>query len=272
MIRKLTYDIDGVVPYINWALFYHAWNMGGKPKDAKGKLRSGAYAFLDTVKNQYETHALLGIFDANSDGDDLIIGGVRLPLLRQQHQSTAGEPNLCLSDFVRPASSGVKDKVGVFAVSVDADMVRDNSTDPYITMMAQVMSDRLAEATVEKLHEETRKTYWGYVPDEHLTIDELFKGKYQGIRPAAGYPSIPDTSVNFIISDLIGMKAIGTRLTATGMMIPHSSVSGLMLAHPQSRYFDVGRIGEDQLKDYAKRRGLPVEAMRKYLNSNLTRK
>jgi IS30 family transposase len=125
------------------------------------------------------------------------------------------------------------------------------------------------KAHAERMHEEVRKHYWGYAPDEQLTMQELHVEKFQGIRPAVGYPSLPDTSLNFVIDELIGMRQIGIRLTESGAMKPHASVSGLMIAHPQARYFMLGKIGEDQLADYARRRGLPVEMMRKFLGSNL---
>jgi cobalamin-dependent methionine synthase I len=136
-------------------------------------------------------------------------------------------------------------------------------------MMAQTLADRLAEATAERMHEEVRQHYWGYAPDEHLSMQQLHAEAFQGIRPAIGYPSLPDTSINFIISDLIGMKDIGIRLTESGMMMPHASVSGFMIAHPQARYFNLGKIGEDQLHDYSLRRGIPVELARRFLASHL---
>jgi cobalamin-dependent methionine synthase I len=157
----------------------------------------------------------------------------------------------------------------VFATSVDMGLETDFAHDAYQKMMVQLLADRLAEATAERMHEEVRKHYWGYAPDEQLTMEELHVEKFQGIRPAVGYPSLPDTSLNFVIDELIGMRQIGIRLTESGAMKPHASVSGLMIAHPQARYFTLGKIGEDQLADYARRRGLPVEMMRKFLGSNL---
>ena len=132
-------------------------------------------------------------------------------------------------------------------------------------MLSQVLADRLAEGTAEKMHEEVRRNYWGYAPNERLTMEQTHNEQYQGIRPAVGYPSLPDTSINFILNELIDMKGIGIRLTESGMMTPHASVSGLMLAHPGSRYFELGRIGTDQINDYARRRGLPVELIRRFL-------
>jgi cobalamin-dependent methionine synthase I len=145
----------------------------------------------------------------------------------------------------------------------------DFAADAYQKMMAQLLADRLAEAAAEYLHEQVRKHIWGYAPDEKLSIADLLVEKFQGIRPAVGYPSLPDTSLNFVLDDLLDMKQIGIRLTESGAMKPHASVSGLMLAHPEARYFNLGKIGEDQLRDYARRRGLPVEVCRKFLAGNL---
>ena len=197
---------------------------------------------------------------------------LRFPMLRQQHPSAPGEPNLCLADFIRPLSQGIRDQIGVFCTSVDGTIIDVYRHDEYLNMMAQTLSDRLAEATAEKLHEEVRKEYWGYAPDENLTIEQQHREEYQGIRPAIGYPSLPDTSANFIIDKLLDMKQAGIRLTETGMMTPHASVSGLMFSHPKARYFELGKIGDDQLRDYARRRGVPVELMRRFLQSSLIKK
>lgn len=271
MMRKvLTYSISCIKPYINWIYFYYAWGMNGKPAEAKQQLRADAEVMLQGWEEHYHTHAVFGIYPANSDGDDLILDGVRIPMLRQQKPIAPGNPNLCLSDFVRPLTSGRSDTVGAFATTVDAGMERGPAGDAYGQMMAQVLADRLAEGTAERMHEEVRRVYWGYAPDEQLTMEETHQERYQGIRPAVGYPSLPDTSINFVLSDLIGMKDIGIRLTASGMMQPHASVSGLMLAHPKAHYFDLGRIGEDQLCDYARRRGIPVTLMRRFLGNKLS--
>ena len=197
---------------------------------------------------------------------------LRFPMLRQQHPSAPGEPNLCLADFIRPLSQGIRDQIGVFCTSVDGTIIDVYRHDDYLNMMAQTLSDRLAEATAEKLHEEVRKEYWGYAPDENLTIEQQHREEYQGIRPAIGYPSLPDTSANFIIDKLLDMKQAGIRLTETRMMTPHASVSGLMFSHPKARYFELGKIGDDQLRDYARRRGVPVELMRRFLQSSLIKK
>lgn len=269
-MRKLfTYDIEELGPYINWLYFFHAWGLSGKPQEEKAKMRTEAEAMLHTFSGRYKTKAVFMLLDANSDGDDIILGKTRLPMLRQQKPANTGEPNLCLADFVRPLSSGTKDKLGAFATTVDIRMETEYESDPYQRMLAQTLADRLAEATAEKLHLDVRTRWWGYAPDEHLSIKELQQEEFQGIRPAVGYPSMPDTSMNFLLSSLLGMSEIGIRLTDVGAMKPHASVSGLMFAHPKSHYFDIGKIGEDQLRDYAHRRGVPVELMRRYLASRL---
>ena len=260
----LTYDISALIPYINWPYYYFAWQV--KEPAEKERLRMEAEAFLRQQEGRYHAYAIFELFEANADGDDIAIGTKRIPLLRQQ-QGRA--PYLCLADFIRPLSSGIKDKVGLFATSVDIGMETDFGADAYEKMMAQLLADRLAEAAAERVHEQVRKKYWGYAKDEQLSIEEMLVEKFQGIRPAIGYPSLPDTSLNFVLDEMLEMKQIGIRLTESGAMKPHASVSGLMLAHPEARYFNLGKIGEDQLRDYACRRGLPVEVLRKFLAANL---
>ena len=272
-----TYSISELTPFINWLYFYHAWGLSGKPREDKEKMKQEALQMLASWEEKYHTHAIFRLFEVCSEGDDLIFflseKKLRFPMLRQQHPSAPGEPNLCLADFIRPLSQGIRDQIGVFCTSVDGTIIDEYRHDDYLNMMAQTLSDRLAEATAEKLHEEVRKdrAYWGYAPDENLTIEQQHREEYQGIRPAIGYPSLPDTSANFLIDQLIDMKQAGIRLTETGMMTPHASVSGFMFAHPKSRYFELGKIGDDQLRDYARRRGVPVELMRRFLAVNTIR-
>ena len=272
-----TYSISELTPFINWLYFYHAWGLSGKPREDKEKMKQEALQMLASWEEKYHAHAIFRLFEVCSEGDDLIFflseKKLRFPMLRQQHPSAPGEPNLCLADFIRPLSQGIRDQVGVFCTSVDGTIIDEYRHDDYLNMMAQTLSDRLAEATAEKLHEEVRRDreYWGYAPDENLTIEQQHREEYQGIRPAIGYPSLPDTSANFLIDQLIDMKQAGIRLTETGMMTPHASVSGFMFAHPKSRYFELGKIGDDQLRDYARRRGVPVELMRRFLAVNTIR-
>ena len=279
---KITYQISEVAPYINWAYFYHAWGMSGKPESEKEKLRQEADEALRQIDGTYQTFGLFELFSANADGDDIVVfegvrsqesGVRRIPCLRQQQSDT---DYLCLSDYISPQNYSTDScllspvsQIGVFATSVSHGLETDFDADPYQKMMMQLLADRLAEATAERMHEEVRKHYWGYAKDEHLSIPEMQIEKFQGIRPAVGYPSLPDTSLNFVLDELLDMKQIGIRLTESGAMKPHASVSGLMMAHPKARYFSIGKIGEDQLCDYARRRGLPVEVCRKFLAANL---
>ena len=271
---KLTYEITDIAPYINWAYFYYAWGMHGKPDAEKQKLRQEAEEALRQIDGIYQTFGLFELFDANADGDDIIVlSSKRIPCLRQQQSDS---DYLCLSDFISPQNYSTDSclqspvsRIGLFATSVSHGLETDFDADPYQKMMMQLLADRLAEATAERMHEEVRKHYWGYAKDENLSIAEMQIEKFQGIRPAVGYPSLPDTSLNFVLDELLDMKQIGIRLTESGAMKPHASVSGLMIAHPEARYFSIGKIGEDQLCDYARRRGLPVEVCRKFLAANL---
>ena len=276
---KLTYDISTLTPYINWPYFFFAWQV--KEQAEKDRLREEALLLLGELEGRYHAYGLFELFEANADGDDIIIyrgkgvedSGKRIPCLRQQQGNA---PYLCLADFVSPISksltpnnSPLTTRIGLFATTVDIGLETDFDADDYQKMLVQLLADRLAEAAAERLHEQVRKEFWGYAKDEQLTIPEMLVEKFQGIRPAVGYPSLPDASLNFILDDLLDMKQIGIRLTESGAMKPHASVSGLMLAHPQARYFSIGKIGEDQLGDYARRRGLPVEVCRKFLAANL---
>ena len=255
------YSIAEVTPYVNWIYFYHAWGIASRPKAEQQQLQVEATERLQRYADRYRTHAVFRLFDCHSSQDDIVLeGGGGIPCLRQQHGDC-----LCLADYISPATT----QIGVFATTVDKALETDFDHDPYEKMMMQLLADRLAEATAELLHSEVRRRLWGYAPDEQLTIGEMLQEHWQGIRPAVGYPSLPDTSLNFVIDELIDMKQIGIRLTESGAMKPHASVSGLMMAHPAARYFAVGKIGADQLVDYAHRRGLPVEVVRKFLGGNL---
>ena len=178
---KLTYDISELIPYINWPYFFYAWQV--KDPAEKARLRKEAEALLVELQGTYHAYGLFNLYEAYADGDDIVIAQQRIPCLRQQQ---GNPPYLCLSDFLRPLSSGVKDRVGVFATSVNIGMETDFDADPYQKMMAQLLADRLAEAAAERTHEQVRKVYWGYAKDEDLTIEEMLVEKFQGIRPAVG--------------------------------------------------------------------------------------
>jgi cobalamin-dependent methionine synthase I len=213
-------------------------------------------------------HGLFLLADARSEGDDIIIDNkVRIPFLRQQHMGKSGY-TLCLSDFIREGhseqnSKDIANTIGVFATTVNLPSEAQSST---FDFQFSTLSDRLAEATAEKMHEEIRKHHWGYAKDEQLTMQELHAEKFQGIRPAVGYPSLPDQSINFLIDELLHLGRIGVTLSENGAMHPHSSVSGFIFAHPKAQYFAVGNISEEQLADYSQRRGLDIEQMRKFLS------
>jgi len=266
---KLTYEIHDLQPYINWAYFYHAWQL--RNPEQQQQTRAEAEQTLARLDGKYHAYALFQLFEAHSEEDDVIVedtpskqGSNRwvLSLLRQQETDS---DHLCLSDFVHPQH----DHIGIFATTVDLGLETDFEQDAYQKMMVQLLADRLAEAAAEKLHEEVRKNIWGYAPNEHLTMEDMHAERFQGIRPAIGYPSLPDTSLNFVLDELLQFKQIGIRLTESGAMKPHASVSGLMIALPAAHYFSIGKIGEDQLRDYAHRRGLPVETLRKFLLTHL---
>ena len=285
MTHTLTYRIHEVAPYINWIYFFHAWGFPPRfaaisrihgcdacragwlaefPEEERARAAEAMQLFKDAnrmlaqLDGDFHTHVRFGLYPACSDGDDLLLTDpeqegrtLRLALLRQQHTTKPDEPYLCLSDFVRPLSQGISDTVGVFAATVDADMEHLYETGAYADdfkhLLAQTLSDRLAEASTEKMHQEVRTTYWGYAKDEQWSIEDLLVEKFTGIRPAVGYPSLPDQSVNFVLSEWLGFPEIGIRLTENGAMVPHASVSGLILSHPSARYFAIGKIGEDQL-------------------------
>lgn len=295
------HKIHETAPYISWVYFFHAWgfqprfatiaNLHGcdacraswlttfsvedRPKASEAmQLFKEANRMLDELDADFEVRTIFRLYPANAEGDNIVFHlpedqKLVLPLLRQQTVKREGGPFLCLSDFIRPLSSGITDTVGVFASSVENDMERLYEQDPYKRLLVQTLADRLAEAATEKMHEYVRKIAWGYTPDENLSVADLIVEKYQGIRPAVGYPSLPDQSVNFLLDELLDMRRIGITLTENGAMNPHASVCGLMFAHPASEYFAIGKIADDQLVDYARRRGVPVEELKKFLAANL---
>ncbi len=295
-ITVVTYQLHDLLEYINWIYFFHAWGfqprfaaianihgcdacraswLAGFPEGERAKaaeamqLHKEAMRMLNELDGKYHVYAIFRLMEANSDGDNLILEGNCFPLLRQQTRIHPDDPFLCLSDFVRPLSSGITDTVGAFATTVDEEMESGYAYDDYKHLLVKTLCERLAEAAAEKVHETIRKEVWGYAKEEKLTKEELLNENYQGIRPAVGYPSLPDISVSFLLDSLLDMGRIGISLTENGMMQPHASVCGLMFAHPASRYFSVGKIDEEQFLDYARRRGVSPEEIRKYLTANL---
>ena len=295
-ITVVHYEIHHIAAYINWIYFFHAWGFSPKyaavsnihnceacrmswllgfseterPKAKEAmQLYKEATRLLNELDGAYKVHATYKLMEAYADGDDLLLDGQRLPLLRQQTLQQDNHPYLCLSDFIRPLKYGIPDTLGAFATTIDSELEQLYTDDDYQRMLIRTLCERLAEAAAEKLHETIRKTVWGYAKDEQLTMKELLNEEYQGIRPATGYPSLPDLSINFILDELIHMKDIGIHLTENGMMQPVASVCGLMFAHPAAHYFSIGKIDKEQLYDYAQRRNLDVETVKKFLRANL---
>lgn len=295
--------VEKVIPYIHWLFFFNAWKLGGRfaevvslhdceacraswlaqfPEGDRAKAKEAIRLYQDAMrlldrlvdeKAEY-CKAIYGIFPSNSEGDNLRIGSVVLPMLRQQVRKE-DEVYKCLSDFVMPVSESRTDYVGAFVVTagVGAERLKgefEREGDTYKAMLLQTLTDRLAEAMAEYLHEKVRKVYWGYAKDESLSIPELFKNRYQGIRPAIGYPSIPDQWLSYQLDELLGgMSRIGVTLTENGAMYPTASVCGIYIAHPDSQYFMVGSIDEAQMKDYASRRHISEDQARKLLIRNI---
>lgn len=294
--------LEEIIPYIHWTFFFTAWKLNGRFSDItqihgcdacraswlagfaekdRAKAAEAMQLYKDAVKmldrlvemKAEYCKAVYGFFPANSEEDSIWIGEKRLPVLRQQAKKNE-EVYKSLADFVMPVSENRPDYVGAFAVTAGAgtEYLKNKfeaEGDTYSVMLLQTLTDRLAEATAEYLHEKVRKQYWGYAPDESLSIPDLFRVKYQGIRPAVGYPSLPDQMLNFMLDDLLDMSQIGIGLTENGAMYPTASVSGIYIAHPASDYFMVGTIDEEQMKEYAKRRNLSEMQVKKLLNKNI---
>jgi len=301
LIQLTNIDLREIVPFIDWTFFFMAWRMSGKyegietacdcesckvgwllqflpeerPKAEEAlKLYKDAREMLRQMLDEkiVSVNASFGVFEGFAKEDDIYIQQdnetIIVPTLRQQHAATDG---FCysLADFVAPEN----DYIGVFATTIQGVEAYaetfENDDDVYHSILAKTLSDRLAEATAEWLHWKVRKEYWGYAADENLTVKEMLKTQYSGIRPAVGYPSLPDQSIIFALEPILKFDEIGIQLTENGAMFPNASVCGLYFAHPESKYFMIGKIDENQLTNYAHRRGKKPEEIRKWLASNL---
>jgi len=287
------YDLKPLKDYIDWTFFFFAWDLKGKyPKifddplkgEEAGKLFEDGQEMLDELvdNNWLKAKVLLSFYPTVSRGDDILVFEKEddtkpfevLNFLRNQQRRDDGI-NWCTSDFVMPEEFGKKDYTGFFIVSTgfgsdEAYRHFADKNDDYRAIMVRVLADRLAEALAEKLHEEVRRTYWGYAPNENLSLEHLLKETYQGVRPAIGYPSLPDHSEKEKLFHMLDPeKKSGIYLTESHMMIPAASVSGYYFYHPHTKYFDVGKISKEQLEDYARRKGIPVEKAEKLLARNL---
>ena len=287
--REVTLTVAQLRPYIDWTFFFNAWELKGKlptifehPQygDEARSLYEHAQQMLDRLEAGALTcRAVYGFWPANADGDDVVLYDdaarrqelARFPMLRQQEPKPDTKPNRSLADFVAPVGQGA-DHVGAFAVTVHGAEAQakgfEAAHDDYNAIMVKLLADRLAEAAAEYLHAQARRD-WGYGADEQLTAEELVAEKYRGIRPAFGYPACPDHTEKRTLFRLLDAEAIGVSLTESCAMWPAASVSGLYFAHPQAAYFMIGRIGEDQVEDYARRKGMSRDEAEKWLAPNL---
>jgi 5-methyltetrahydrofolate--homocysteine methyltransferase len=285
------YDLATLARYIDWTPFFSAWDLAGRypailddpvvGEPARALWGDAGPILRDIVLNRrLEARCVIGFWPANADGDDIVLYTddsrgtelARLFGLRQQmHKREDTKPNYCLSDFVAPVSSGLPDHVGLFAVTAgigEEELARsyEKRDDNYSAIMAKALADRLAEAFAEHMHERVRREFWGYEAGAQQSVDALIAEKYQGIRPAPGYPAQPDHTEKATLFRLLGAEAAaGMALTESFAMTPPASVSGLYFSHPQSLYFGVGHIGGDQVEDYAARKGMTRAEAEKWL-------
>jgi len=286
--------IADICAYIDWSPFFSAWELNGayprilndphKGKEAK-RLFDEAQIWLDRIimNDWFTAKATFGLFPAvSTDNDSVIVytdeslqaEATRFHFLRQQQDKKDSRANLCLSDFIASESSQAKDHIGAFAVSIFGAEEKakefEAEMDDYAAIMVKVLADRLAEALAEMLHKDVRTKYWGYAAGESLSNEEVIKEKYQGIRPAAGYPACPEHTEKGTLWQLLDVdNNIGMKLTESYAMLPTAAVSGLYFANPEAHYFTVGKINKDQVKDYAKRKGMSLEEAEKWLSPNL---
>lgn len=288
------FPLDRLVPYIDWTPFFRSWDLHGKYPEILSDFVVGPQAtelFVDAQKmltqlideKWLEARARFGLFPAYSQGDDIVLYDPEHPdkpiskllTLRQQLQKKAGQPNIALSDFIAPSSMDYKDYCGAFCVTTgfgtqEKAAAFEAENDDYSSIMIKALADRLAEAFAEYLHEAVRQNAWGYASDERLSNEELIAEQYKGIRPAPGYPACPDHLEKIELWKLLEVKeTIGVSLTESLAMWPAASVSGYYFAHPQAQYFGLGKITEEQLKDYSQRRKISIDQARKWLNPNL---
>ncbi len=293
--KKIDVELSQLVDFIDWTPFFQSWELYGKypailTDEVVGEQATNLFSDAQKMLSQIITEkwfvakGILGIFPANTINDDDIEvsqtlntddRSLQFLTLRQQSQKTASAPNIALADFIAPKNSGKQDYIGCFCVTtgfgVDEKAVEfEKQLDDYNSILVKALGDRFAEAFAEYLHLKVRKEIWGYASDENLNNQELIKEEYTGIRPAPGYPACPDHLEKPTIWELLNVeKEIGVKLTESMAMWPASSVSGYYFANPQSKYFGLGKIKEDQVQDYAKRRGISVEMATKWLSPNI---
>jgi len=280
-------DLNEIRGFIDWTPFFSTWELRGKypnifedeyvGEEAK-KLFADAKAMLEDIitHKKLQAKAVLGVFEANEENGDVhLANGTKFNFLRQQRKMGNDIPNLSLADYIAPKTSGKKDYLGAFAVTAGIGIESlidafEADHDDYNSIMVKAIADRLAEAMAEFMHQKIRKDIWGYAADETLTNEELIYEKYQGIRPAAGYPASPDHTEKETLWKLLDVENnTGISLTESYAMYPTASVSGLYFAHPEAKYFAVGKIDTTQVADYAERKGADFNATQKWLGPNL---
>jgi 5-methyltetrahydrofolate--homocysteine methyltransferase len=294
-VRALVdHPLEDLVPRIDWTPFFATWELKGhypeilsdaRVGDQARSLHADAEAMLERIAAErlLRASAVVGFWPANAVGDDIELytstdraglAGI-LRTLRQQQQKPPGRPNIAVADFVAPRTSGILDYVGVFAVTAGLGVAEtaamfEAAHDDYDAILVKALADRLAEAFAERLHELVRRELWGYAPDEALSNLDLLAERYRGIRPAPGYPALPDhTEKETLFALLEAPTRAGITLTESMAMLPAASVSGIYLWRPEAAYFGIGRIGPDQLEDYARRKGRPLAEMARWLAPNL---
>jgi 5-methyltetrahydrofolate--homocysteine methyltransferase len=281
------YPLEELLPYFDWTPFFQSWELSGRFPEilddpAVGRearaLHRDALSMIERILSEgwFEARAVLGLYPAYAEGEDVLLEGERFAFLRQQADKPRGERfNLCLADYVAPRESGLQDWLGLFVVAAGFGMEEhlhrfERAHDDYSAILLKALADRFAEALAERLHQRVRREFWGYAPEEALDNEALIREEYRGIRPAPGYPACPDHSHKAQIFRILDAEAaIGARLTENFAMIPPSAVSGFYFSHPDSRYFVVGRVGRDQVEDYARRRGLSLGEAERLLAANL---
>ena len=283
------YDLAEIAQYIDWAPFFQTWELSGPypailddavvGEAARNVLAEGKAMLKKIVEGRWLTaNALFGLFPAAAVDDDIEIyadeARERVLMtwhnLRQQNAKPAGRPNYCLADFIAPRGAGVKDYIGAFAVTAGIGIEKkleefERAHDDYSSIMLKALADRLAEAYTELLHKRVRKEFWAYARDEALECDALIKEQYRGIRPAPGYPACPDHTEKGALFEMLECERVGIRVTESYAMHPASSVSGFYFSHPESRYFAVGKLARDQVEDYARRKGMAVPEVERWL-------
>jgi 5-methyltetrahydrofolate--homocysteine methyltransferase len=280
--RVVEEDVATLRRYVDWTFFFHAWELKGRypailDDPEKGEvareLLANADELLDEIvaAESLQARGVYGFWPAVAEGDDVSLDVARFPMLRQQGDHADSRPNRSLADFVAPVDTGLRDHVGAFAVAIHgSEVLADGFTaerDDYRAIMVRALADRLAEAFAERLHELARHAW--YAPEESLTHEERIGERFRGIRPAFGYPACPDHSEKGRLLELLDASRAGVELTESFATTPAASVSGLYFGHPQARYFSVGRIGRDQVADYAERKGIAVAEAERWLRQNL---